>query len=295
MKKVFILICLLLLVPFTGCIQVAEDYYTIGHNGATRFHMGDEICQPSMHVTLPNASEVVSSSLDDESFTLLSWNIFKGARPGWTESFTSLSHGCDLITLQEGYITQELLSSLKKNGLTWDMAAAFTQNSVAAGVLTASRIKPEALCSFWEKEPLLGIPKTAMVTRYSFNESPENLLMVNIHMINFTMGTEAFTKQLNSIHKTLENHDGPIVLAGDFNTWNDDRKRILLRVVNDLALSPISYHQDQRTKFLGEIVDHVFTRGLITLEAHTVNVDVSDHNPILARFALAHRQSDSLL
>jgi len=67
----------------------------------------------------------------------------------------------------------------------------------------------------------------------------------------------------------------------------------LLEMVEKLALQPVHLQQDNRTKFLGEVVDHIFTRDLIVLHAQSVSLGVSDHNPLLATFALDPGKAES--
>ena len=50
--------------------------------------------------------------------------------------------------------------------------------------------------------------------------------MANLHAINFALGTDAYRAQLDAIATELSHHRGPIVVAGDFNTWNDERDAV---------------------------------------------------------------------
>jgi endonuclease/exonuclease/phosphatase (EEP) superfamily protein YafD len=286
MKQIIFLITLLFVALFSGCIKISQEYYTLGHNGEASLTTQNPICENNRAIVLPRQYKPVNTELDPAEFTLLNWNSYKGAKEGWVETFSKLSGDRDLVTLQEGYITDELSYSLTQNAFTWDMAAAFSQNNISAGVLTASKVAPEALCSFWDEEPILGIPKTAIITRYKFKDTPQTLLLINIHMINFTMGTESFTKQLSKVQSIITEHDGPVILAGDFNTWSERRQEILVDLTTSLTLQPISYSEDHRTRFMGEVVDHVYTRGLDVLAARAISVNASDHNPILATFTV---------
>ena len=57
-----------------------------------------------------------------------------------------------------------------------------------------------------------------MLQWFPITGTDQQLLVVNVHAINFVMlhTFEAFIKQLIS---AMKNHHGPILLAGDFNTW----------------------------------------------------------------------------
>ena len=47
------------------------------------------------------------------------------------------------------------------------------------------------------------------------------------------------------------------------------------------GLSAVDFTPDHRTTFWNLPLDHVFLRGLRAVEASTVSVDTSDHNPML--------------
>ena len=78
------------------------------------------------------------------------------------------------------------------------------------GVLVAARIDPTEERALRTFEPLFPIPKSAIITRYSFVGRSEQLAVANLHGINFSSGLGRFREQLDDIAKELMNHDGPI-------------------------------------------------------------------------------------
>jgi endonuclease/exonuclease/phosphatase (EEP) superfamily protein YafD len=87
----------------------------------------------------------------------------------------------------------------------------------------------------------------------------------------------------------LARHDGPVILAGDFNTWSVARRRAVDAIALRLGLRAVSLDPDERSRFLGEPVDQIYYRGLVPGAASAVPVRSSDHNPVSAVFRLAGR------
>ena len=87
----------------------------------------------------------------------------------------------------------------------------------------------------------------------------------------------------------LAEHDGPIVLGGDLNTWTDDRAQVVREIAVRLGLVEATYAEDGRTLFLGDQVDHILVRGLDVVASSAMAVTLSDHNPVDAVFRFARR------
>lgn len=286
MKLKLITTAILTILLFTGCVSISPEHYTIGYNGDVTLAHQYPVCENKTAISPPQDIHATNTELDSSHFTLLNWNSFKGTKEGWAEAFTKLSADRDLVTLQEASINEKLSSALFTNNFTWDLAAAFSRNDQTAGVLTASKSSPEALCSFRHKEPILNIPKTSLITSYDLSDRDTSLLLVNVHMINFTMGSKGFTDQLLKISTIIEIHKGPVILTGDFNTWSIKRQKIVSNILKQLSLTSVLYSIDERTRFFGEVVDHVYTRDLHVIDAQAISIDTSDHNPILATFSV---------
>ena len=161
------------------------------------------------------------------------------------------------------------------------------------GVLVAARIDPTEERALRTFEPLFPIPKSAIITRYSFVGRSEQLAVANLHGINFSSGLGRFREQLDDIAKELMNHDGPIIFDGDFNTWSARRDEMLADITNRLGLMSVEPTPDDRRRAFGRHLDHLFVRGFSVVDADSPKVGTSDHSPILvrlvARFTSDHR------
>ena len=112
------------------------------------------------------------------------------------------------------------------------------------------------------------------------------LAVANIHAINFSLSVDAYRAQLAAIAAVLSTHAGPIVFAGDFNTWNDAREESFRATAAALGLREIEYADDRRALFLGHPVDHILVRGLAAADPMAIPVRSSDHNPVRATLRL---------
>jgi len=90
-----------------------------------------------------------------------------------------------------------------------------------------------------------------------------------------------YEAQLDALGKVLAAHAGPVVLAGDFNTWSEARERALAGLAARLALEPALPNSDTRSRFFGRPADWAYARGVEVLDATAPVVTASDHNPLL--------------
>jgi endonuclease/exonuclease/phosphatase (EEP) superfamily protein YafD len=291
------MILVLLIIQTAGCIRIPEEDWIISHRGPleTRIQTADctAACMDQstskgagVHLS-PAAHNRQGSALNSAGFRLVSWNMFKGKKEGWAEDFRKLSRDTDILILQEAYLSNGLKHGLHRERFHWDMTAAFTYRQIETGVLTAAKAVPNFACTFRDVEPLTRIPKSVLITRYAMSGTDRELLVANIHAINFTMGLATFQKQGERLEKVLAAHQGPIILSGDFNTWSSERMALVDAMAKRLGLKPVRFDQNRRTQFFGQFIDHIYYRGLEAQHAKTPMVATSDHNPLTVVFKLA--------
>ena len=270
-----------------GCVRTSGLHGTVGHYNES----GDinSECFTIDRIFAPDtpAATLQVAELNSRSFRVLNWNSYKGRNTIWQEDLERLSSQSDLVVLQEGYLTDDLQDLLNKKQYSWDIAKAFTYKDIYTGVLTASRVKPDFLCSFRTPEPLSRIPKTVLITRYPLSGTDEYLVIANIHMINFSVNLADYRAQLKKAAEVISQHQGPLIISGDFNSWSTERMRILREFTQQLGVRSVTFNTDHRTTFMGHKVDHIYYRQLAPLESLTEKVTTSDHNPMLVTFRLA--------
>ena len=218
-------------------------------------------------------------AINAETFQLLSWNVKKGESDTWLRELAYLASGKQLVLMQEALDTMQHKTIFRDNG-HWAFAEGYESTAGKTGVASFSPVDPVGQCELQAHEPWLGTPKASVITRYAISRYNETLVVVNTHMINFTIGTSDYQKQLMAIVNAVESHQGPLIISGDFNTWNQRRLDQLNVAMASLKMTPVTYQIDNRSRFFGLPVDHTFVRGFSVQEAKTHLSESSDHNPM---------------
>jgi endonuclease/exonuclease/phosphatase (EEP) superfamily protein YafD len=267
-------------VALAGCVSVPERQH------ALVLETGGSVAQREMPCATAQveASAAAPGTLDPRGIRIASWNVHKEGDHGWQSDLGRLLDGSDVLLLQEAAVSPELRAVIERGGVSWVLASAFEYLGAEYGVLTATRVAPADACTLRAYEPLLGIPKAALITRFRLQGRGATLVIANLHAINFTLGTAQYRAQLDAIGDALAAHRGPIVLAGDFNTWNDARADAVRDLATRLSLAPVTFAIDDRTRFFGHIFDRFYTRGVEVIDAQAWRVQSSDHNPLAVSF-----------
>jgi endonuclease/exonuclease/phosphatase (EEP) superfamily protein YafD len=225
---------------------------------------------------LPGVSHA-GRTLDPHNIEVFSWNIQKSSRDGWRDDLANLASQSHLVMLQEATLEQSATDALPDHAFG-AFAPGYKTGSQTSGVLTLSTVQANAHCALEHQEPWLLTPKATGLSLYSLQEGPE-LLVANLHGVNFSLTSEALQAQLADIAARIEHHDGPVIFAGDFNTWSSPRKAELSHISANLGLNSVSFDEDSRITVFGNPLDHILVRGLEVLDSRTYTVDSSDHNP----------------
>ncbi len=227
-----------------------------------------------------------TQGLNPENISFLNWNIYKGNGENWQQDLAGFARNHDVMTIQEAMLDAELTGLLDTYDFNWIMNTAFYLNGTAAGVMTVATLDAIHSCGFKVKEPLIRIPKSVLVSYYAIKGTDKKLLVANIHGINFTLGVNSYRRQLELLHDAIEHHDGPMIVAGDFNSWSEGRMTEVRQLINSLSLSEIEYPINNKTHVFGNAIDHVFYRQLELVSNQVWQVTSSDHNPISVNFRL---------
>ncbi|PMH41083.1 hypothetical protein BCU68_05220 [Vibrio sp. 10N.286.49.B3] len=223
---------------------------------------------------------------------LLVWNIYKQNRATWAQELTQFSQHTQLALLQEASMTDELKQWVSDGLWNSNQVKAFDALDTTSGVLNLASELPMTACAYTAMEPWLKLPKSALFARYALS-SNEILAVVNIHAVNFTLGTQEYHTQLLHLSDALKDHQGPIIVAGDFNSWSSERVAVMKQSLASLGLLEVAFNPDNRIQpFDGIPLDHIFYRGLILESAEAPMTDASDHTPLVARFSLGNDNVD---
>jgi endonuclease/exonuclease/phosphatase (EEP) superfamily protein YafD len=231
------------------------------------------------------AEAITGAELDSSNISLFNWNVHKTRERRWLEDFDTLAGNADLVLFQEASLREETITEIDSTR-HWSFAPGYRKWGEVTGVMTLSNVKPLTQCSFVHSEPWLRSPKATSVTQYALTETDKTLVVINVHAVNFSFGTSAYEKQFEQIRQVLESHDGPIILSGDLNTWRARRAQIVGDLASSLELTAVAFENDNRVRFFGNTLDHIYVRGLRAIDANTKVVSTSDHNPMTAVFGM---------
>ena len=279
---------LLALLVLASCVSVGDKNQFVS-NGAT-LSTESESCIPGPAVKKLEQSQVKSSSkhddrgLDPDNIALLNWNIYKGDGEDWQKDLSAFAKNHNVMTIQEAMLEEGMDELLENNDFNWVMNTAFHLNGKAAGVMNVATTSATHSCGFKIDEPIIRIPKSALVSYYMIDGHSEKLLVANIHGINFTFGVSSYREQLDRLYDAVKHHDGPMIVAGDFNSWSDSRMVVVDLLIERLGLSKLKYSVNNKTHVFGNAIDHVFYRKLEPVDYQVKQVSSSDHNPISVNF-----------
>lgn len=241
--------------------------------------------------TLRHIDGATVEALDPNHVRVLVWNVYKASLPGWWDDFLPLVADHDIVLLQEGWWGPDTEGRWAGLGFDWWMGVAFesawSDGDPATGTIVGGRATLRGVVSRHSRylEPVIGTPKTHCLGRFPLEGLEEDLLVVSVHGINFRLGLTAFADQLRLVMQDAANHRGPAIVAGDFNSWSEERTDALFASMANArfaSLYPRSTNvapADGRTLSGEYYLDHAFVRGLETVGEPEVltGIDSSDH------------------
>lgn len=220
-------------------------------------------------------------------FHLFVWNIKKAeAKDNWARDFQHFVSRADVVLIQEAMMDDYMPSvALRHKGFCWDFAASFIDNDRnPTGVMNGSPTVPLSLHFLRSpgREPVIKTPKMVIIGEYALANRKETLLVANIHGLNFVKDQQN-REQIEQVASFLGKHNGPIIFAGDFNTWNNNRLKYLDEILGTLGLKKLPFEGDNRRFKL----DHIYVRGLEAAQTGLYNdIESSDHKPLSADFRI---------
>jgi len=244
------------------------------------------------------------------TITLVSWNAHKGAGPQFVSDLAILleQKQPDIVFLQEAradLIQGEQMGGYFANGWSYPWPG-----GTMVGVLTLSRIPPVRIepVSTRYREFFVTAPKVSLITEYPL-PNRKSLLTVNVHLLNFERwGDLKIRDQLEDLRVILKIHTGPVIMAGDFNTWNENKLQLVEEITRDLKLTEVMDFPagrttgDMKSDFFNSIIwiqtelplDRVYYRGFSIDSARVLPYESSDHKPIAVRLTLrVHEEINS--
>lgn len=206
--------------------------------------------------------------------SLLVWNIHKGELIRNSKAPIPFSlKAYDIVALQENSWPWSL-ENLKYRGDHYFIPT-FQMDGEKTGTSIISQIEPIIVKGAHTQyaEPFIITPKSYIHAKFKEFE------FFNIHSLNFVTFSE-YKYELERVLKET-NEELPLILVGDFNTWDEERTTYLKKVMKDHRLKEVTFKKDLRSRFLGRPVDYIFARGFILRDAQVLPMpNHSDHNAL---------------
>ena len=217
--------------------------------------------------------------LASNEVNLLIWNVHKETDGDLANDFRRISHQIDLALFQEAVSGPEFTEPISQSNkeLGWTLAKSFQRNNGEfTGVATGSRVQPlkEEVQLSPMRETLINTPKTILYSEFAIEGREDTLLVVNVHAINFVTSAD-YSVHIQQLVTKVRSHQGPLIVAGDFNTRNDSRQVYLDATLQQLGLTEL---EGPRAGFWN--LDHAYGRGVRTKRVYDLSaISSSDHAP----------------
>lgn len=216
---------------------------------------------------------------DEKTIEVLTWNVLKFKRENSFSDLLALAGKSDFAFVQEAVHTEDLQNNAaKKISMDWTFFKSFCREYGATGVQTGSRFAQTEVAALMAPglEPVVNTPK---VTGFSTVEiQGVRVLLINVHGLNANQGLD-FEKHMDQIYDVAKDFKGPIIWAGDFNTWNPLRTAYLNAKAKALGMVILKPAVDNRKLKL----DHIIVRGFRAKSVTILDTYVSsDHFPVRA-------------
>ncbi|MGM0533203.1 MAG: endonuclease/exonuclease/phosphatase family protein [Campylobacterota bacterium] len=219
------------------------------------------------------------------TFGLLCWNVHKqNDSAKFARVFDQItgSYSCDILCFQEYRMHQ---ASGQKMPFSRVFAPNLLGRKSAFGTMTQSRFALQRHCIYpaAHKELYCTTSKNALLTSYTLKN--KTLHVINLHAINFVL-TSAYQKQLTQLEGIIQKLQDPLIICGDFNSWNSGRTKLLDAFAHKhglLVAKPDNRHFVKT--WMQKPIDYILYRGLGLQQCNAINARVSDHNPLYGEFS----------
>ncbi|MCC6138019.1 MAG: endonuclease/exonuclease/phosphatase family protein [Bdellovibrionaceae bacterium] len=226
-----------------------------------------------------------SQLLVQETYRFMTWNIYKGGMSGLYEDYSHFVETMDFVATQEFLLNSEQEQLIQNTpSYHWVLAKSFQDSGEWTGVATVSKwqAKQSIPVKSPGAEPFAGTPKMSLISLYPIEDGRE-LMVVNVHGLNFNLSHGDFKDQVDDLINRVKNHVGPMIMAGDFNTWADTRRTYLIKKTESIGLERADLENEMG--IMNATLDHIFYREIsVTSAAVLSDIQTSDHLPMTIEF-----------
>ncbi len=226
------------------------------------------------------------AELDPNQIRVLVWNQYKGKKNKWRREYERFSRNQDVMLLQEAMVDgdmDKIFRSSRSHRSIMATSFIYRRKNRATGVLTNSSVAPTSIFAQTSRgvEIVGSTPKMILFNTYPVRGKSEELLTVNIHALN-SVTWQTLAVQILDALKVINEHRGPVIFGGDFNTWSKNKMDYVLRAMARAGLEEVRFaFEERKMKVFGRPLDHVFVRGVTVRDARVEKTNGADHQPLL--------------
>jgi len=246
-------------------------------------------------VDLSNASQTYGEAITllekDTPISLLVWNANKINPLELMKSLKKCAQQPHFLLLQEVGLYQDNdrpFTYWDKHQWVMGKNLYLPRKKIFSGVKTGSNFNFDKF-DIWhsqDQEPFIKVPKVGVSSLHKIRNDFKRLLVVNVHFLNFVRQT-TFLKELNTLKSIIAGHSGPIIIAGDFNTWSVFRYQSLIGFAQKSNLNEVVFKEKNIHRFMRKQLSFVFTKNIKVLHASILkSITLSDHYPMLIQIKL---------
>lgn len=252
---------------------------------------------PPLEESFYQWGESTRSELDPENIKVVVWNILKAKKKKFQRDFAAIGSDTDIFMLQEVNDSDdffEAYESYPNHQIHFGTSFTYKKRTFwgkrlksGTAISSSASISDSGMVRSKELEPFVKTPKVVTWAKLPIAYSDTELLAINIHGLNMTKNKD-FAAQVEMCGKLIQNHKGPVVFGGDFNTSDLEKYNAMMNVVieNGLVAVPFKNDERRRSKFSKLIIDHTFIRGLQIKNAEVLHkLKSSDHKAMMLELA----------
>lgn len=234
------------------------------------------------------------NALNPNEIDLLVWNTYKGQNPSWTQDFSFLVLDKEIVVLQEA-ILNDIMKPVFENQSEFHYKIAtsfiYTKTNIPTGTATGSVVYPT---NFYFKktrdvEAVGFTPKVTLFTEYALKGRSDKLLVINIHALN-SVPAFILKRHINDAKVEIEKHKGPVVFAGDFNTWSWLKLRVMRKTLEKLGMTEVQFPnggERMRSSISNNIIDYIWVKGIDYSDSWVWgNLEGADHKALTVRLKI---------
>lgn len=240
------------------------------------------LCHKALSTIAP-----VDTNPPKTSYSLALWNLHKGKTDGYQKDLHRILNNYDFLLGQELYLDQAHQELIEERQIHFSYGPSFRWGRFWTGVGNFSKYPAQFSTPLVSrgKEPILKTPKTSLINLYLLPGEVIPLMVVNVHALNFEISHQKFAQQIEDVVQSIRLHKGPLIVAGDFNTWSQARYQALLNLLKPLGVErlPIS----SPVGITHRTLDHIFVRNLQVKDYGLIpHITGSDHAALYLNFSL---------